>query len=123
MFDEPHNTPIILPDFDLLDADERPIRASLADETISSATLRESTTQRLKAVQSSLEFQVDQLADNVHKLEMRVAVAGREANEVLRRSAGRLREREEREKMRTRTKEMPLMEVLRSLSNILPEGG
>jgi kinetochore protein Mis13/DSN1 len=54
---------------------------------------------------------------------MRVSVAGREADEVLKRSAERLREREEQEKMRTRTKEMPLMEVLRSLSNILPEGG
>ncbi|KAL2204007.1 hypothetical protein CC79DRAFT_1336647 [Sarocladium strictum] len=123
LFPETTSQQIILPDFDLLDAPERPIRASLADEAFSSAAIRTSTSQRLRAVQSSLEFQIDQLADNVHKLEMRVSVAGREADEVLKRSAERLREREEQEKMRTRTKEMPLMEVLRSLSNILPEGG
>lgn len=123
LFPETTSQQITLPDFDLLDAPERPIRTSLVDESFSSAAIRTSTSQRLRAVQSALEFQVDQLADNVHKLEMRVSVAGREADEVLKRSAERLKEREEQEKMRTRTKEMPLMEVLRSLSNILPEGG
>jgi kinetochore protein Mis13/DSN1 len=90
---------------------------------MSFAAVRSRTAQRLRAVQASLEFQVDELADNVHKLEQRVAVAGREADEVLRRSAARLREREEREKTSSGTRDMPLMEVLRSLSGILPEGG
>jgi kinetochore protein Mis13/DSN1 len=63
------------------------------------------------------------LADSVHKLEQRVKVAGQEADRVLSLSAVRLREREERERKSAGTKDMPIMEVLRSLSSILPEGG
>jgi kinetochore protein Mis13/DSN1 len=66
---------------------------------------------------------MDQLADNVHKLEQRVSVAGDEATAVLKLSAARLREREQREKASAGTKDMPIMEVLRSLGNILPESG
>lgn len=65
---------------------------------------------------------MDQLADNVHKLEQRVLVAGKEADQVLRISSVRLREREQREKTSAGTRDMPIMEVLRSLGNILPEG-
>lgn len=114
---------ITLPDFDLLDPDEGRIRGFLVDETNSFASIRSQTQARLRNIQSSLEFEVDQLADNVHKLEQRVNVAGTEADRVLSLSAVRLREREEKERKRAGTKEMPILEVLRSLSLILPEGG
>lgn len=114
---------ITLPDFDLLDPDEGRIRGFLVDETNSFASIRSQTQARLRHIQSSLEFEVDQLADNVHKLEQRVKVAGKEADRVLSLSAVRLREREERERQSAGTKDMPIMEVLRSLSSILPEGG
>lgn len=74
-------------------------------------------------MQKSLEFQIDKLADNVHKFEQRVSVAGKEADHVLRLSALRLQNREQREKKSAGTKDMPMMEVLRSLGKILPEGG
>ncbi|KAL6819704.1 Mis12-Mtw1 protein family domain-containing protein [Trichoderma sp. SZMC 28015] len=114
---------ITLPDFDLLDPDEGKIRGFLVDETNSFASIRSQTQARLRNIQSSLEFEVDQLADNVHKLEQRVKVAGTEADRVLSLSAVRLREREEKERKRAGTNEMPILEVLRSLSLILPEGG
>lgn len=123
LFAENETTPIILPDFDLLDPEEGRIRGYLADEAVSFETIRSQTESRLRTIQSSLEFQVDQLADNVHKLEQRVLVAGKEAEKVLSISALRLRQRDEREKASAGTKEMPVMEVLRSLGNILPEGG
>ncbi|KAL2687212.1 hypothetical protein Neosp_004765 [[Neocosmospora] mangrovei] len=123
VFSEEETGPIVLPDFDLLDPEEGKIRGLLADETTSFNAIRSQTESRLRTIQSSLEFQVDQLADNVHKLEQRVLVAGKEADKVLSISALRLRQREEREKASAGTRDMPMMEVLRSLGNILPEGG
>ncbi|PNY29871.1 Kinetochore protein mis13 [Tolypocladium capitatum] len=122
LFSPNETEPITLPGFDLLDEDEGKIRGYLADEANSFAALRSKTEARLRKIQSSLEFEVDQLADNVHKLEQRVLVAGREADRVLRVSSIRLREREQREKASAGTRDMPIMEVLRSLGNILPEG-
>lgn len=113
---------VVLPDFDLLDPDDGSIRGFLGDEANSFAALRAATAARLRTIQESLEFEVDQLADNVHKLRQRVLVAGKEADSVLRLGAVRLREREEREKTSAGTRDMPIMEVLRSLSSILPEG-
>ncbi|KAF7540389.1 hypothetical protein G7Z17_g12213 [Cylindrodendrum hubeiense] len=123
LFAENEAVPIVLPDFDLLDPEEGKIRGYLADEAVSFETIRSQTESRLRTIQSALEFQVDQLSDNVHKLEQRVLVAGKEAEKVLSISALRLRQRDEREKARAGTKEMPVLEVLRSLGNILPEGG
>ncbi|EFY90085.1 Mis12-Mtw1 family protein [Metarhizium acridum CQMa 102] len=114
---------IELPDFNLLEPEEVKIRTYLADEMIPFADMRAKTEERIRKIQASLEFEVDQLADNVHKLEQRVLVAGRQADQVLRLSAARLKEREQREKKSAGTRDLPLMEVLRSLSNILPEGG
>ncbi|KAL6907099.1 Mis12-Mtw1 protein family domain-containing protein [Trichoderma evansii] len=114
---------ITLPDFDLLDPDEGQIRGFLVDETNTFASIRSQTQARLRHIQSSLEFEVDQLTDSVHKLEQRVKVAGKEADRVLNLSSARLREREEKERKNAGTKEMPIMLVLRSLSSILPEGG
>ncbi|KAH6975613.1 Mis12-Mtw1 protein family-domain-containing protein [Ilyonectria destructans] len=121
LFAENETDPIVLPDFDLLDPEEGKIRGYLADEAVSFEAIRSQTESRLRAIQSPLEFHIDQLSDNVHKLEQRVLVAGKEAEKVLRFSALRLRQRKEREKTRAGTKEMPVMEVLRSLGNLLPE--
>lgn len=121
--DEAKTGTIVLPDFDLLDEDDGRIRGYLGDETKSFEAVRSRTEERLRNVRSTLEFEIDQLADNVHKLEQRVAVAGGEADKVLRLCSRRLREREEREKMEAGTRNMPIMEVLRSLGSILPESG
>ncbi|KAK2666555.1 hypothetical protein RAB80_017672 [Fusarium oxysporum f. sp. vasinfectum] len=98
LFSEGETGPIVLPDFDLLDPYEGKIRGFLADETASFDAVRSQTESKLRTIQSSLEFQVDQLADNVHKLEQRVLVAGKEADKVISVSALRLRQREEQEK-------------------------
>lgn len=95
--------------------------ASITDTASSFAKLRIRTQARIQALQQSLEFKVDHLADSVHKVEQRVNTAGREADRVLALSAARLKEREIEEKKRAGTKDMPVMEVLRSLGRILPE--
>ncbi|KAK7570739.1 hypothetical protein V3481_019280 [Fusarium oxysporum f. sp. vasinfectum] len=120
LFSEGETGPIVLPDFDLLDPNEGKIRGFLADETASFDAIRSQTESGLRTIQSSLEFQVDQLADNVHKLEQRVLVAGKEADKVLSVSALRLRQRDKREKASARTRDMPVIEVLRSLLYQLP---
>ncbi|RWA10301.1 hypothetical protein EKO27_g4794 [Xylaria grammica] len=113
-----------LPDASLLDQDEAQILASLAGPTTTTIQSLIPTTQsRLQNLQKSLEFKIDRLADNVHKVEQRMVTADRQADKVLGLTATRLKEREEREKTRAGTKDMPIMEVLRGLSKILPEGG
>jgi len=97
--------------------------STLTDPETSFGQLRRKTKARLQKIQQSLEFKVDHLADSVHKLDKRVNTAGREADRVLAFSAARLKIREEKEKERVGTREMPTMEVLRSLGRILPDGG
>ncbi|CAI6100093.1 unnamed protein product [Clonostachys chloroleuca] len=123
LYSEEEISQITLPDFDLLDEDDGKIRGYLADQSNSFAALHAKTQNRLQTIRSSLEFEIDQLADNIHKLDQRVTVAGKEAEQILSLSAVRLREREERERRQAGTKDMPIMEVLRSLGSILPEGG
>ncbi|CAH0053082.1 unnamed protein product [Clonostachys solani] len=123
LYSEEETSQITLPDFDVLDEDDGKIRGYLADKSNSFAALHAKTQNRLQTIRSSLEFEIDQLADNIHKLDQRVAVAGKEAEQILSLSAVRLREREERERRQAGTKDMPIMEVLRSLGSILPEGG
>lgn len=96
---------------------------SLTDSSSTFANLKSTTKSRLQAVRSSVEFKVDHLADSVHKMNLRVVTAGRQADKVLAMGSGMLREREEKEREAVGTKEMPTMEVLRSLSRILPENG
>ncbi|XXH03779.1 Transcription factor [Hypoxylon texense] len=111
-----------LPDASLLDSDEARMLASLTD---TSASIRPQKIQsELQAFQSSLEYKIDHLLDNVHRLEHRIAAGGQQADRVLASSAARLKEREEKERLSAGTKDMPVMEVLRSLGRILPpEGG
>ncbi|KAB5572647.1 Mis12-Mtw1 protein family-domain-containing protein [Coniochaeta sp. 2T2.1] len=116
-------TKIVPPDPLLLDPEEAAILSSLSDPSVSFSSFRKQTVSKIKEMQSSLEFKVDHLADNVHKLDQRVITAGRQADRVLALASDRLKEREEREKKAAGTSQMPVVEVLRSLSRILPEGG
>ncbi|KAI8710518.1 hypothetical protein NCS52_01569000 [Fusarium sp. LHS14.1] len=123
LFPKGENGPVALPDFDFLDPDEGKIRGLLTDEAASFNAVRTKTESRLGTIQSLLEFQIDQLADAVHKLEQRVFLAGKEADKVLSISALRLRQREEKEKTAAGTRDMPVMEVLHGLGSILPKRG
>lgn len=121
----PTGDPSTAPQLDesLLDPEEVKMLQSLTDPGTGFASLRKQTQTQVQGIMSNVEFDVDHLADSMHKLAQRVATAGREADVVLSRAAKRLREREEREKRAVGTKEVPVMEVLRSLGRILPEGG
>lgn len=112
-----------LPDASLLDDEEAKMLQSLTDPSSSFAPRRRRTQTRLQDAQSSLEFKVDHLADRVHKLDQMFITAGRQADTVLALAAKRLEQRERKEKAAVGTKEVPVMEVLRSLGRILPEGG
>ncbi|KXX81779.1 Kinetochore protein mis13 [Madurella mycetomatis] len=119
---DPRKTP--LPDPSLLDESESKILSSLTNPDTAFGSFKRQVRSRLQNLQSDLEFKVDLLADSVHKLDMRIVTAGREADAVLKLSADRLREREEREKRAVGTQGVGVMEVLRSLGRILPpEGG
>ncbi|CAK7216339.1 hypothetical protein SCUCBS95973_002779 [Sporothrix curviconia] len=127
-----------LPDESLLDPEEAKMlqailpSAAPASETLSSITttttepvsstaaFRAQIQERLDRLRTSVPFQVDHLSSNVHVLDQRVTVAGREADLLLQLGASRLKAREDREKATVGTREMPVMEVLRSLSRILP---
>ncbi|KAI1308528.1 Mis12-Mtw1 protein family-domain-containing protein [Xylaria venustula] len=113
-----------LPDASLLDPDEAQILATLGGPSATAMkSLLPPTQSRLRDIQNSLEFKIDRLADSVHKIEQRMVTASRQADKVLGLTATRLKQREEREKTRAGTKDMPIMEVLRGLSKILPDGG
>lgn len=108
------------PDESLLDPNEARMLQALVGNDSSFENLQAQTTSCMQAAQAKLQFRIDVLADSVHKLERRVATAGREADQVLERSAARLKERDEREKRAAGTRDLPIMEVIRSLSRILP---
>ncbi|KAH6845060.1 Mis12-Mtw1 protein family-domain-containing protein [Chaetomium sp. MPI-CAGE-AT-0009] len=118
---DPRKAP--LPDAGLLEPSEAAILASLTNPDTAFGSFKRQVRSRLQNAQAALEFRVDQLADGVHKLDMRVATAAREADAVLALSAARLREREERERRAVGAGALSVMEVLRSLGRILPEGG
>ena len=113
-----------LPDEGLLDPEEAAILSSLlSDHGSCFASVRKQTRSRLQGVRAAVEVSVDRLADGAHLLDRRVAAAVQEADVVLALSAERLREREEKERAAAGTKELPSMEVLRSLSRLLPDEG
>jgi kinetochore protein Mis13/DSN1 len=84
--------------------------------------LRNQAADRLRALQLGLEFNIDQFADGVHKLEQYQETVGRVADKILALSAVRLEDRDRKEKEETGTRDLPMQEVLRSLSRILPKG-
>lgn len=100
-----------------------PAADASSSSSSSSATFRAQIRDRLAKLRASVPFQVDHLATNVHVLDQRVAVAGREADLLLRLGAARLKARQDRERAAVGTKDLPVMEVLRSLSRILPDEG
>jgi kinetochore protein Mis13/DSN1 len=104
----------------LLDPEQAAILSSIASST--ALDLRNHASERLRELQSSLEFNVDQFADGVHKLEQHQETVGRVADRVLAVCAVRLEERARREKEGVGMRDLPMQEVLRSLSRILPEG-
>ena len=108
-------------DASLLDPEQAAILATAA--SASALDIRKQSSERLRTIQTGLEFQVDQFADGVHKLEQYQETAGRVANRVLALSAIRLDERERQAKEEVGTRDLPMQEVLRSLSRILPAGG
>jgi len=63
---------------------------------------------------------VDRFADGVHKVEQYQETVGRVADKILALSAVRLEERNKKEKEAIGTRDIPMQEVLRSLSRILP---
>lgn len=107
----------------LLDAEEANMLEALRLPSSSFANLKYKTRSRLQAIQTNVEFKVDNLADSIHKMDLRVITAGKQADKVLALSSEKLKERETREREAAGTKEMPVMEVLRSLGRILPENG
>jgi kinetochore protein Mis13/DSN1 len=107
-------------DASLLDPEQAAILATVASAP--ALGLRKQASERLRALQAGLEFKVDQFADGVHKLEQYQETAGRAADKILALSAVRLDERERKAKEEVGTRDLPMQEVLRSLSRILPEG-
>ncbi|TLS28048.1 hypothetical protein PpBr36_01647 [Pyricularia pennisetigena] len=121
LFEDEDPTKAPLPDEGALDDEEARMLRSLTEPTSNFASLRAKMQSRLQSLMAPLEVEIDKLADSVHKLDQRVAAGGRQADRVLGLSADRLKEREEREKAAAGTKNLPVMEVLRSLGKILPE--
>jgi kinetochore protein Mis13/DSN1 len=105
----------------LLDTEDANILSFL--RTSSSSDLVSKVGTRLKSLQENIEFQVDQFADGVHKLEQACQTMEVVTNKVLALSAVRLDKRENEEREKIGTKDLPIQEVLRTLSRIIPTGG
>ncbi|CAG8980585.1 hypothetical protein HYALB_00002583 [Hymenoscyphus albidus] len=106
-------------DASLLSPEQSNILASVS--SMSALSLREKVATQVQDLISGLEFKVDRFADGVHKLEQYEQTAGRVADKILAISAVRLEERDRREKEEVGTRDVPMQEVLRSLSRILPQ--
>ncbi|RFU25606.1 hypothetical protein B7463_g10726, partial [Scytalidium lignicola] len=106
-------------DSSILDPEQANILGTLTK--LSSSKLQEESASRLKAIQEGLEFKTDQFLDGIHKLEQYQETAGRVADKILALCATRLEERERKEKEAVGSRDIPMQEVLRSLSRILPE--
>jgi len=119
---DPFGAPPILHAIDtaLLDHEDANILALLAMS--SSSDIVSKTRARLESIQENIEFQVDQFADGIHKLDQACQAMEGFANRVLALSAARLDEREIKEKEKVGTRDLPIQEVLRSLSRIIPTG-
>lgn len=107
-------------DASLLDPEQAAILAEISSS--SAIDLRKRVSDQLQSLQSGLEFRVDQFSDGVHKIEQYQEAVGKVADKILALSAVRLAERDTKEKEEIGTRDLPMQEVLRSLSRILPEG-
>lgn len=108
-------------DLSLLDFEDAAILDSL--KSVPSSSLISSTRQNLTALQIGLEFKIDQFADGIHRLSQARQTMDKVAEKVMALSAVRLAERDKVEKEALGTRDMPIQEVLRSLSRIMPDGG
>lgn len=106
-------------DASILDPEQAAILSTLTGS--SSSALQEQSISRLKVIQDGLEFKTDRFLDGIHKLEQYQDTVSRVADRILALCATRLEERERREKEEVGTRDIPMQEVLRSLSRILPE--
>ena len=104
----------------MLDPEQAAILATIS--SVTALDLRKDISERLRSLQTTLEFKVDQFADGVHKLVQYQETTARAADKILALSAVRLEERERKAKEEVGTRDLPMQEVLRSLSRILPEG-
>ncbi|KAF7953078.1 hypothetical protein EAE96_006297 [Botrytis aclada] len=107
-------------DPNLLDPEQSAILSLI--KSSSSLSLRENASERLKNIHQEIEGKVDCFLDGIHKIERYAETVGRVADKILALSAVRLEERERREREVVGTRDVPMVEVLRSLSRILPEG-
>ncbi len=101
-----------------LDPEDANILSFLA--TSSSKDLASKIEGQLKQIQEKIEFQVDQFADGVHKLNQACQTIDSVASKVLGLSAVRLDEREKKDQEEVGTRDLPIQEVLRTLSRIIP---
>lgn len=76
----------------------------------------------MKVVHQEIEQKIDHFVDGIHKIERYGETVGRVADKILALSAVRLEDRERKEREFVGTRDVPMVEVLRSLSRILPEG-
>ncbi|KIN05773.1 hypothetical protein OIDMADRAFT_112078 [Oidiodendron maius Zn] len=106
-------------DSSLLDPEQAAIYATVTKS--SALDLRNEVVDRLKSIRGGIEFKVDHFADGIHKLEQFQETAGRVADKIQAIGAVRLEERDRKEKEAVGTRGLPIQEVLRSLSRILPE--
>ncbi|XMA07802.1 hypothetical protein WAI453_000593 [Rhynchosporium graminicola] len=119
----PEDAPELVPsliDASLLTPEQAAILAEV--NSASALEIRKQASERIQALHSDLEFKVDQFSDGVHKVEQYEQTVKRVADKILALSAVRLDERDRREKEEIGTRDLPMQEVLRSLSRILPEG-
>ncbi|KAI9742219.1 MAG: hypothetical protein M1818_004119 [Claussenomyces sp. TS43310] len=105
-------------DASLLEPEGAEMLAALSES--SSTSLAASLERRLRELQAGLEFKVDHFADGIHKLGQARQTMDRAASKVLALSAARLEERERRERTAVGTRDLPIQDVLRSLSRIMP---
>jgi kinetochore protein Mis13/DSN1 len=108
-------------DVSMLSFEEAAILSRLT--TSSSASSQHSSAQsHIQNLQSGLEFKVDQFAHGIHALTQYRETAECVADRVLALGAQALEDRSRKEREEAGTRDLPVMEVLRSLSRILPEG-
>ncbi|KAK4224878.1 Mis12-Mtw1 protein family-domain-containing protein [Podospora fimiseda] len=120
--DSSSSSPSSIPDPKYLSEKETEILNFLTNPQTNFGGFKRQVRTRLQNLQGDLEYEVDLLGDRIHKFDMRVGTAEREAEAVLRVCSERLREREQKEKKRVGTGGLSVFEVLRSLGRVVGGG-
>ncbi|KAI9715350.1 MAG: hypothetical protein M1812_005995 [Candelaria pacifica] len=95
-----------------------PEQANILNTLTTLPPLSTTTTQRLSSLTTNLEFTIDNFATGIHHLSAFRQTTDRVADRVLNLCAKNLRKREEECRERAGTRELPVQEVLRSLSRL-----